>query len=142
MATTDEVDVLQTLFDHLSGLTTTPATTIAWPNGNFEPSGYPYLRVNVIPLRSGRISESGDMKRHDGILQISIVEERGAGMHRTARIAGQLIDHFRQGVTIYHDDSDRAVQITEPGHQVAPFDDANETVTPVQFRFTSFSTVS
>ena len=132
MATTDEVDVRTVLFDHLAGLTTTPATHIAWPNTSFAPSEYPYLRVNLIPTRAGRVTESGDMKRHSGILQVSIVEERGSGLHRTARIAGQIIDHFKQGVSIFHGSITRCIQITEPPFDAAPFDDENETITPVR----------
>lgn len=142
MATDDEYKVTKALFDHLSSLTTVPATEIAWPNVNFEPSTYPYLRVNVIPTRPGRTTESGDMKRHVGIFQVSVMARKGAGEMAARKIAGQVIDRFKQSTTLFTTGNSQCVQITEPPHEGGAIEGDSEIMLPVQIYYSSFSTVS
>ncbi|MAN65364.1 phage tail terminator-like protein [uncultured Hyphomonas sp.] len=139
MATDHEESVRAALFGHLTALTTTPATEIAWPNISFDPATYPYLRVNVIPTRPGMMTEDGTRKPHRGILQVDVVTKRGGGY--PSSLVDQLCQHFRQGVQIFGSDG-RFVHITEPPYPTAPFDDETETIVPVQVRYTSSSTVS
>lgn len=140
MATNHEESVETTLMEHLATLITTPATTIAEPDWPFTGSP-PYLRANIIPTRSGAITESGGMKRHAGILQIDVVTERNKGRLTAIQIIDQVCQHFRMGVLIWGSDG-RNIQIIEPPVPQAPFYDENETVTPVDIYYSSFSTVS
>jgi len=142
MATDDEYKVTKALFDHLAGLTTSPATETSWPNVNFEPTAYPYKRANVIPTRPGRASESGDLKRHVGIFQVDVVSRKGDGVMTSHEIAGQIIDRFKQGAPIFTADNSHCIQITEPPFVTAPIVDEGEVILPVQIQYSSFSTVS
>ena len=142
MATDDEYKIARALSAHLDGLTTTPATEVAYPNENFKPTAYPYLKANVIPARPGRTTESGELKRHVGIMQVDVVMQKGAGVMQGHKIAGQIIDRFKQSTQIFTTDETQCIQITEPPWQTAPLFGDNEVSIPVQIPYSSFSTVS
>lgn len=77
-------------------------TPIAWPNREFTPpEDAPWLRVNILPGTSFRLTIGGDtnITRHPGILSVQIFDRYGKGDFTIRSLADDLSALFRDFVT-------------------------------------------
>lgn len=105
MATGKEVQVVDALFSHLSGLTTTPATTIIWHGRRAVNPVFPYLEVMHLPNRtfSPTFGAARDLR---GLLQVTVVYEAkgaGPGILAPGEIASQIVTRFAKNTDIWGD---------------------------------------
>lgn len=130
MATGTEAKIAAALFDRLLTLTTSPVTSIAWPNVDFNGSP-PYLEVSHLPNRSeGPLLDTTKDLR--GFLQVTVVYAVGVGIIDPMEIASQVIAHFP--VTL-RTGSSPLVTFPQPAFSGPPFQDGNEIRVPVSIPY-------
>lgn len=118
MATGKEVQVVDALFSHLSGLTTTPATTIVWQGRRKVNPVRPYLEVMHLPNKTGSPTFDGTRDLR-GLLQVTVIYASagdGPGILAPGEIASQIVTRFAKNTDIWGD-----VKVTIPNWpSVAP----------------------
>ena len=112
-----------------------PALTIAWPNTAQTIEARPYLDVALIPMSSGFLGHSG-LRKYVGLLQISVVAERGDGLIRASEIADQIATAFPQNLTLHGDGL--TLELPTPPAVHAPVYDGPDMRLPVSISYQSF----
>lgn len=126
MATGDEAKIADTLFAKLAGLTTSPATTVAWANTNFS-GDVPYLEALHLPNKTqGELL--GTTKDFRGIFQITVVDAVGIGIIKPSELASQVIAHFPVTLRL---GTSPLITFPEPGYVNPSFVLGNEIRLPV-----------
>ncbi|RZJ47424.1 MAG: hypothetical protein EON87_00895 [Brevundimonas sp.] len=110
-----------------------PVMNIAMPDVAFTPeTGEPYFRVDLFSnapfwqgLKSGRIDQ--------GLLQVTVVWPKGAGVIKPKQAANAVMDHFPKGLTLYGPGV--RVRFTGEPWDTTPLIGETETETPVTIPF-------
>ena len=101
MADTIQSDIETALFSHLETLVTSPVTDIAYPNVKFKPGTKPYLQVLMFPAETNtHLLGATAPKVYLGHIQITVISKIGKGTAESAKIAGQVVDHFKMGTRV------------------------------------------
>ena len=79
-----------------------PALPIAWPNTAYAPTvDDPFMRVNFLPGQTANPSMVGsgniDLKRHNGVMQVTLFYPTNTGEGELRRKADAVIAHFPRG---------------------------------------------
>ena len=105
MATGAEAQIIEVLFERLSGFSHSPALPVAYPNVKFTPpaSGF-WLQADFIPNTNRDLYLShADPVEHRGLLQITVVGPLDVGLTGAMEIALQVSAHF-QGFKDFNSD--------------------------------------
>ena len=135
MPTTADGRVFARLMQHISALTTTPVTEIAWPNVAFTPTTRPYLDVTFLPAPQPWQGHGG-IRKLAGILQISVVADRESGLATPTELAGQVATHFPAHMRVY--DADIAVEIPRHPDVLPALYDGPDVRLPVSIPYQAF----
>jgi len=95
-----QTDIHRALMARVEGLSLAPAPTIVWPGYPAEQTGY-WLRVAHLPNVPDRLGVNASTPlRHQGILQLDLMNE--LGQHEAVYIdrAQGIVDHFPQDLTL------------------------------------------
>lgn len=103
-----------------------PALRVAHPDIAFTPAnGETYLEVSIFynrpaweGLKVGRLDQ--------GLLQVTIVGPKGAGVPRLMRLAQEVVDHFPKGLTLTG-----RVRVSAQPYATSPLLEASDTRVPV-----------
>lgn len=101
MATGIEANILAALLSHLSGLTLTPAMSLAWPDIDFEPPAQGYLRATLVPNTVEQVTLGTNGKnRHRGLFQVDVFWKRNAGEIVPREKADLVAAQFKRGTVL------------------------------------------
>ncbi len=98
MTTGIEAGIIDALLFRMSEFTT--ILEISWPNIDTVPDGN-YLDVSIIPNTVDQSSFGADgFNRHDGLMSVSVLWEKGVGVILPAEEASLIVAHFKRGTVI------------------------------------------
>lgn len=103
MATSERGKILEALFNHLSGLTTTPATQIVWQGRRSHTPLPPYLEVQHLSGRTGSptLADTRDIR---GMMQVTLVYAstgEGPGIIKPTDLVDQVTQRFAKNTEIW-----------------------------------------
>ena len=126
MAVTGFALIEDTLFSHLATLTTTPATTFAWPNRSHSGS---VPRIEVQHVANNAFGSTLDHGiDQPGLLVLTAVVETGTGTGVLTDLAAQIIAHFDREQFV---DAEWRIRISNAPSPSQPIPDGGETRLPV-----------
>ena len=131
MADTVQADIEKAWGDHVGALTTSPATDIAYPNVSFKPANNkPYLELRYFPATTVTNTYGNDEpKIYSGTVQITVVSKSGKGSDESAKLAGQVVDHFKMGTRVT--EGSLASHVPRQPSINAAFQEKSKLLTPV-----------
>lgn len=129
MALSGEALIEDGLFRHIATLTTTPATTLAWPNKKHG-NGKPRIEVSHAPNTTRGATLKGG-KEYTGFLIATVVIKEGQGTTKGSDIASQVISHF---VDTIHTTEQR-IRFVQPASVAQPIMDGSDVRFPISIPY-------
>lgn len=130
MAIVNEAELQDALFARAATLTTTPATTLAWPNVNAS-NAIPRIEIAHLPNTTFEYDIDGSVDLQ-GFLQLTVVTSEGTGVLVASDIAQQVLAHFHQ-VTLHT--TNYRIMLNQRGSVSQSLPDNGELRTPVSIPY-------
>jgi hypothetical protein len=130
MAIVNEAELQDVLFARAATLTTTPATTLAWPNVNAS-NVVPRIEIVHLPNTTFEYDIAGSVDLQ-GFLQLTVVTAEGTGVLGASDIAQQVLAHFHQQ-TLYT--TNYRIMLNQRGSVSQSIPDNGELRTPVSIPY-------
>lgn len=106
-----ELKILQALETRLAAYAADASLPVAFAGVRFErdPSSKSYLESQMLPASTLNPTLGDGFHRRPGLFQVTIVTESGNGLREALTIAGEVLDTFKRGLTLYHDSEVRVM---------------------------------
>lgn len=102
MVITPEGQVATLLLGHAKAFAAANSIEVAYPNVKFKRDQYPYIQVDILPVARSAIS-TGNLRQISGLIQITVITDKDAGIIQGIEWVGRVSEHFRQGTVLFGD---------------------------------------